>query len=87
MSEDNTAEFARQVVTEIVCHQITEDRPPEVRQHLERLIKEGYLPEEAICLIESALSREMSNCLGTEKSFEVQSYLAALAVLPAFPDH
>ena len=75
----------RRMILEIVENQIRDNDPPETRQTLRRLIKEGFSREEAVELIATVVVNEIYNVLKQEKNFNRKRFVAALRQLPKLP--
>ena len=75
----------RRMILEVVENQIRDKDPPETRQTLKRLIKEGFSREEAVELIGAVVVNEIYNVLKQEKSFNRKRFVAALRQLPKLP--
>ena len=75
----------RRMILEIVENQIRDNDPPETRQTLKRLIKEGFSREEAVELIATVVVNEIYNVLKQEKNFNRKRFVAALRQLPKLP--
>ena len=75
----------RRMILEIVENQIRDNDPPETRQTLRRLIKEGFSREEAMELIAAVVVNEIYNVLKQEKNFNRKRFVAALKQLPKLP--
>jgi hypothetical protein len=77
--------FVREAIQEIINTQFRENSPPQVRRTIERLGASGYTREEAFTLLGCALSREIFEVLGSERSFDEIRYIGSLERLPALP--
>ena len=75
----------RRMILEVVENQIRDKDPPETRQTLRRLIKEGFSREEAMELIGAVVVNEMYNVLKQKKNFNRKRFVAALRQLPKLP--
>lgn len=85
MKKEVDPQYIRSAVRDLIERQVRDGAPPEVGGHVERLIGEGFLHEEAVTLIGSVLSRELFHALDRGLPFDERHYVAALAVLPALP--
>jgi len=72
----------RRMILEVVENQIRDNDPPETRQTLRRLIKEGFSREGAVELIAAVVVNEIYNVLKQEKNFNRKRFVAALRQLP-----
>ena len=75
----------RRMILEIVDNQIRDNDPPETRQTLRRLIKEGFSREGSVELIAAVVVNEIYNVLKQEKNFNRKRFVAALRQLPKLP--
>ena len=75
----------RRMILEVVENQIRDNDPPETRQTLRRLIKEGFSREGAVELIAAGVVNEIYNVLKQEKNFDRKRFVAALRQLPKLP--
>ena len=75
----------RRMILEIVENQIRDNDPPETRQTLRRLIKEGFSREGAVELIAAVVVNEIYNVLKQEENFNRKRFVAALRQLPKLP--
>ena len=75
----------RRMILEVVENQIRDNDPPETRQTLRRLIKEGFSREGAVELIAAVVVNEIYNVLKQEKNFDRKRFVAALRQLPKLP--
>lgn len=82
---DPAPDFVRNAIREIVECQVREGAPPEVGQHVERLVAQGFLREEALALVGCVLSRAIYHTLDANQPFDARAYAASLALLPALP--
>jgi hypothetical protein len=72
-------------ILEVVENQLRENNPPETKQTLQRLIKEGYSLKEAKELIGVVLFVETVDVLNKKRDFDEAGYVAALQQLPKLP--
>jgi len=75
----------RRMILEVVENQIRDNDPPETRQTLRRLIKEGFSREGAVELIFAVVVNEIYNVFKQEKNFNRKRFVAALRQLPKLP--
>jgi len=75
----------RRMILEVVENQIRDNDPPETRQTLRRLIKEGFSREGAVELIAAVVVNEIYNVLKQEENFNRKRFVAALRQLPKLP--
>lgn len=72
-------------INEVVDNQLRDDKPPETRQTLERLIAEGRSREEARRLIRTVVASEIFEVLKHKQPYDQARFVAALRRLPNFP--
>jgi len=82
---NESKERRRRMILKVVENQIRDNDPPETRQTLRRLIKEGFSREEAVELIGTVVVHEIYNVLKQEKNFDRKRFVAALRQLPKLP--
>lgn len=82
-SEDG--QIAGEAVVEAVENQLAENNPPETRQTLERLIKNGESRENAIRYIACALAVEVFGAIKNKEPYNSKRYLKNLKALPQLP--
>ena len=82
-------ERMREVVFEVIENRIRNNDPPETGQTLERLLREGYVRDEAMKLIGCALTNEIFGIMKNSEPFDNIRYIANLNRLPELPweDH
>ena len=73
------------MILEVAENQIRDNDPPETRQPLRRLVKEGFLREEAVELIGTIVVHELYNVLKQNETFDRKRFVAALRQLPKLP--
>lgn len=83
--EDGDPEALRAALFEAIENQLRSKNPPETRETLDRLLKEGHTREEAMKLIGCALVNEIYGILKSEASFDNARYIANLKLLPELP--
>jgi hypothetical protein len=71
---------------EVVENQLRDDEPPETRETLDRLIREGHTDPEARQLIAAVVLTEIVDVLKSNQPFDHARFVAALDRLPALPD-
>lgn len=77
---------ARAAVLEAVENQLRDDDPPEAREALERLLRQGHSEEDAKDLIAALLSREIYYVMTDGTQHDAARYTTALKALPSLPD-
>ena len=70
---------------EVVENQLRDNNPPETKQTLDRLMKEGYSPEDAKGLIAQAVAVETYVILKKKVPFNRERFVRNLASLPQEP--
>jgi hypothetical protein len=67
---------------EVVDNQIRDNNPPETKQTLDRLIREGHSEDQARKLIAVVVGVEISEMLKQKKPFDMVRFAVALKQLP-----
>jgi hypothetical protein len=75
----------RQAIIEVVNAQLKENDPPETKQTLERLRRQGFTEQEALKLIGYVVASEVFAVLKEGRPYDAQKFLAALQALPTLP--
>ena len=73
------------IILEIVDNQLTEGTPPETRQTFDRLVGDGYAPEEARGLIGCVVISEIFEVMQRREEYDEARFVAALHRLPRLP--
>jgi len=79
---NESKERRRRIILKVAENQIRDNDPPETRQTLRRLIKEGFSREEAVELIGTVVVHEIYNVLKQNENFDRKRFVAALRQLP-----
>ncbi|KAA3637935.1 MAG: DUF1841 family protein [Bacteroidetes bacterium] len=79
-------DFFKELFLQTVEEQLEKNDPPETREALERLKKEGYNDEYAKLVIAQCVASEMVKVVATKTPFNNQRYVECLAELPKPPD-
>ncbi len=74
-----------EAILELIENQIRDNDPPETRQTVERLTRDGYTAEEARRLVSTAVSVELFHIVRDRLSFNRERYLWNLEHLPREP--
>lgn len=82
---DEDKKRRRKIILEIVENQIRDRDPPETRQTLTRLIKEGFSREESVELIAAVVVTEIYNVINQTENFDRKRFVGALKQLPKLP--
>ena len=85
-AETEKGQLAGEAIVLIVENQINDNNPPETKETLERLMKDGETRVSAMRYIASVLSIEMFDILKYQKSFNHKRYIKNLKALPQLPD-
>ena len=72
-------------ILEVVENQIRDGDPPETRQTIERLTREGYTADEARRLVSTAVTVEIFHLMRDHQTFNRKRFLWNLAHLPREP--
>ncbi len=75
----------RAAILKVVENQLRDNNPPETRQTLDRLMKEGHSKEEAKSLIASAVAAEIYYVMKNQEPFNQKRFVEALNKLPELP--
>ncbi len=75
----------RRAILEVVDNQLRDGTPPETRQTLERLMREGCSEAKARELIGCVVTCEIFDVLKSGQPYQEARYLAALRALPRLP--
>jgi len=76
---------ARAAFLEVIENQIRSNDPPETKQTLHRLLKEGFSREESLKYIACALVGELFGVLKQETRYDHARYIANHKALPKLP--
>lgn len=69
----------------IVENQLRDNKPPETKATLERLMAEGHSRERAMELISAVVAVEVVDILHESRPYDDARYLAGLRALPRLP--
>ncbi len=72
-------------ILEIVDNQLRDNTPPETRETLERLQREGHSVDEAKRLIGVAVLCELNDVMKSHQPYNQARYVTALKQLPSVP--
>jgi hypothetical protein len=75
-------DIVRAAILQVVENQLRDGTPPETKQTLQRLIKEGHSEEEAKRLIATVVASEIFGVLKHKRPYDQARYIAALQRLP-----
>ena len=75
----------RLAILEVINNQIKDNDPPETKQTLERLLKEGFPEKEALKLIGYVVASEVFTVLKENRNYNHVKYISALKALPKLP--
>lgn len=70
---------------EVIENQLADNHPKQVTETLMRLRMKGHSKEQVLELIACALAPEMIDVIEHQQSFNLERYLAHLAMLPETP--
>ena len=79
-------QLAGEAMVEVVENQIADNNPPETKEGLERLIKNGETRENAMRYIASVLSIEIFGALKHQEPYNHERYTKYLKALPNLQD-
>ena len=83
--DNGDPEARRAVLFQAIENQVRSRNPPEARETLDRLLKEGHTREEAMNLVGCALANEIYGILKSGASYDNARYVANLRRLPQLP--
>jgi len=75
----------RKAILEVINNQIRDNDPPETKQTLDRLQKEGLPKEEALKQIGYVVASEVFTVLKENRNYDDAKYIAAMNALPKLP--
>ncbi len=75
----------KEIFLKTVDNQLDKNDPPETRETLERLKKEGYSEEEAKLVIAQCVASEMVKVVSTKTPFNASRFVKCLENLPNPP--
>ena len=78
-------EVLRATIFEVINNQIRDGTPPETKETYDRLQSQGYSEEDVMKLIGAVVSSEIFAVLKERRTFDNESYVAALKALPRLP--
>ncbi len=85
-AESEEGQIAGELIVQVVENQINGNKPPETKETLERLMKNGETRENAMRYIASVLSIEIFGALKHQEPYNNKRYLKNLKALPNLPD-
>ncbi len=71
-----------EAILTVVDQQMRDNTPPETRRTYERLIAQGYAPEDARRLIGNVVAQEIFAVMQRGEAYHEQRYVAAVQCLP-----
>ncbi len=71
-----------EAILAVVDQQMRDTTPPETRRTFERLVADGYAPEDARRVIGNVVAQEIFAVMQREETYDEQRYIAALRGLP-----
>ena len=81
----DSRERLRAAVLEVVENQIRDGTPPETRQTIERLQREGVSADDAKSLIAALVAAEIFSIAKDKRPFDERRFVECLHKLPALP--
>lgn len=85
-ADTRNGQIAGEALIEAVGNQIRENRPPETKRTLKRLMSMGQTRENAMRYIACALSQEVFEALTNHTPYDEARYIRNLKALPKLPD-
>ncbi len=71
-----------EAILAVVDQQMRDQNPPETRRTFERVVAQGYTPEDARRLIGNVVAQEIFAVMQREEAYHEQRYIRALRGLP-----
>ena len=84
MAKD-TDQKLKKAILEVISIQIRDNDPPETKQALIRLQKQGFTEEEALKLIGFVVASEVFGVIKENRPYDKAKYTSALNDLPKLP--
>ena len=78
-------ERLREAVLAVISNQLQDNDPPETKQALLRLRKQGFSEDEALKLIGYVVASEVFSVLKENRPYDHNRYITALNALPRLP--
>jgi len=75
----------RTAILEVINNQIRDNDPPETKEALVRLQRQGFTEEEALKLIGYVVASEVFSVLKKNRTYDADKYISALNALPKVP--
>ena len=85
MKKKPNPKVVRAAILEVVDNQLRDGTPPETKETLQRLMREGYSVEDAKGLIGTVVATEIFGVLKYGEPFDQARFVAALKQLPKLP--
>jgi len=76
----------RKTFLDVVDNQLRANDPPQTKQTLDRLIKDGYSEDEARRLISAVVAVEIFDIWKSEQPFDKARFISGLNNLPKLPE-
>ena len=83
--EGENGQMTQEALLEVVDNQIRDNEPPETKETLERLMKEGYSELDSKKFIANVISYELFGMLKRKEVYNADRYINALKLLPKLP--
>lgn len=85
-ADTEAGQIAGEVIIDILENQIADNNPPETKETLERLIKNGETRENAMRYIASVFSIEIFGAIKNQEPYNNKRYTSNLKALPKLPN-
>ena len=85
MKKKPNPKVVRAAILEVVDNQLRDGAPPETKETLQRLMRDGYSVEDAKGLIGEVVATEIFGVLKYGKPYDQARFIAALKQLPKLP--
>lgn len=82
---DETTKRLQDAINEVIKSQVLEANPPETKETLLRLLKEGFSEQQALQLIGHVVAAEVFGVMQKGQPYVEERYIQKLKQLPALP--
>ena len=82
---DETTKRLQGAINEVIKSQVLEENPPETRETLLRLLKEGFSEQQTLQLIGHVVAAEVFGVMQKGQPYDEKRYIQKLKQLPALP--
>lgn len=82
---DETTKRLQDAINKVIKSQVLEANPPETKETLMRLIKEGFSEQQTLQLIGHVVAAEVFGVMQKGQPYDEKRYIQKLKQLPALP--